>query len=410
MKLAYIAFDKSGRQSNGQIEAATSAEARETLRREGLFVTEMHAHSGDSGNAATTAWSIPGGRGRRLAHVVNMTRQLYVLLKSGTALVQALAALERQASDPAWRVTLSSLRTAVEEGASLSSAMAEHPRYFDPVCRSLVSAGESSGKMEEMLERLATLVRKQVQVRSAIRGAMIYPCLLISVATAVLIVLMTFVMPRFTGMFDTLGAPLPPTTKLVVAISNAMIHYWYAWIVGLVLSVGGSWLWLRSAAGRRAFDVASVRLPVVGKIVTNFATARIARLLGVQLQGHVPLLEALNLTRSATGNTLYAELVRQAEDAATRGQPISITFAQSALMPPTICEAMRSGEATGQMASLLLSIADFLDEENELTVKSLTSILEPVILIVLGIVVGFVAISMFLPMFDLAGMAGGGGP
>src|SRR6185295_4197916 len=213
-----------------------------------------------------------------------------------------------------------------------------------------------------------------------------------SVAVIVLIVMLTFVLPRFTGMFQTLGAPLPPTTKIVVAASDLMRNYWYILLIVIAGASVGGWFWLGNPKGRYAMDVAVVRVPVFGKLVRNFATARIARLLGVQLEGHVPLLEALALTRHAAGNALYAELVERAEEAATRGQPISTTFAESNLMPPTICEAMRSGEATGQMATLLLNIADFLDDENELTIKSLTSIIEPLILIVLGVVVGFVAV------------------
>ena len=413
MRLAYVAFDRAGAQVASALEASSAVEARESLRRQGLFVTEIAPidEDGDAPRAthpASSRWSLPGGRNRRLRQLTGFTRQLHVLVMSGTPLVQALAALERQAGDADWRDVLAGVRTRVEEGSSLSAAMLHYPKYFDPVCRSLIAAGESSGKLEPMLDRLAKLARKQLHVRNAIRGAMIYPCLLSFVAVAVFVVLMTFVLPRFADMFQTLGAPLPPTTRFVMGVGEAFRAYWWAVLTGILGAGTGAVLWLRSPAGRRTFDSVVLRLPVFGAILCNFATARIARLLGVQLEGKVPLLEALALTRQAAGNCVFADLVERAEQAATKGQAISASFAESRLMPPTITEALRSGEATGQMATLLVSIADFLDEENDTTVRSLTTIIEPLILIVMGLCVGFVAVSMFLPMFDLTSMTGQG--
>jgi type II secretory pathway component PulF len=412
VRLAYVAFDRAGAQVANAIDAPSEAEARESLRRQGLFVTELAPiEDGDASRGAHVtprAWSLPGGRGRRLRQLTGFTRQLHVLVMSGTPLVQSLAALERQAADADWRDVLGGIRTRVEEGSSLSAAMQHHPKYFDPVCRSLIAAGESSGKLEEMLERLAKLTRKQLHVRNAIRGAMIYPCLLTVVAAVVFVVLMTFVLPRFAEMFGTLGAPLPPTTRFVMAAGDAFRACWWAALIGLLVAATGAALWLRTPAGRRAFDAAVLRLPVFGAILCNFATARVARLLGVQLEGRVPLLEALALTRQAAGNVVFAGLVERAEHAATKGQAISASFAESRLIPPTITEALRSGEATGQMATLLVSIADFLDEENDTTVRTLTTIIEPMILIVMGLCVGVVAVSMFLPLFDLTSIAGTG--
>ncbi len=426
MKLAYVAFDRAGQRLAGAVDAASEVEARDALRRQGLFVTEVKTAPSNAPTSASPTvtpageepapaapaargWALPPGRNRRLRNVASFTRQLHVLVVSGTPLVQALAALERQAGDADWREVVCAIRDAVEEGSALSAAMEQHPRYFDDVCRSLIAAGESSGQLEPMLDRLAKLVRKQLQVRNSVRGAMIYPCLLICVAAAVMSVLLTFVLPRFVSMFETLGTPLPPTTKAVMAVSAVVRGYWWALILGAGAAVAGLSAWLRSPSGRAAFDVAVLRAPVFGSIVKNFATARIARLLGVQLEGKVPLLEALRLTRLAAGNAQFARLVERAEEAATRGQAMSVSFAESRLIPPMITEAIRSGEATGQVHTLLLSIADFLDEENDVTVRSLTSIIEPVILIVMGVAVGFVAVSMFLPLFDLASMASEGG-
>jgi type IV pilus assembly protein PilC len=285
--------------------------------------------------------------------------------------------------------------------------MADHPRAFDAVARSLISAGESGGSFAVMLDRLAVLSRKQLHVRSAIVGAMIYPSLLIVVAISVLSLMLLFVLPRFAGLFETLDVELPPMTLILMACSDFLRSYWWALPLALGGAVFGMRSWLRTDGGRRTLDALMLKLPAVGSIVRSFAVARIARVLGVLLAGKVPLLEALGLARQTVSNFRYVELVTRAEEAVTRGSNVSTVFASTDLVSPALCEAIRAGEQSGQMGPLLLNIADFLDEENEVVVKSLTSILEPIILIVLGVVVGLVALSMFLPLFDLTAAANG---
>ena len=238
---------------------------------------------------------------------------------------------------------------------------------------------------------------------------MVYPCLLIAISVVVMVILLTFVLPRFATMFETLGSPLPPTTKVVMAASAVLRGYWWALLLGAGGIACGIRYWARTVAGQRRVHQFLLTAPVLGNITRSFCTARVARLLGIQMESKVALLAALKLTRQASGNVFFKELILSAEDAATRGQPISAAFAGSDLMTPAIVEAVRSGEQTGQMATLLVSIADFLDEENEVVIRSLTSIIEPLILVVLGVLVGFVALSMFLPLFDLTSTTSGGG-
>ena len=411
MKFLYQAFDAAGKSVAEKVEAADSNEAMETLRRQGLYVTEIRPAPADG---AAVGYTGPGAgrgrmsRGRLLKNLAMFTRQLSVLMTSGTPLVQALGALERQTADKAWRGVIGSLRVKVEEGATLSAAMEFHPGAFDPVCRSLISAGESGGSFDQMLDRLATLTRRQLHVRNAVIGALIYPALLIAVAVAVLTTMLLFVLPRFETLFDTLDVALPPTTQLLMAASDFLRSYW--WTVPLAAAALGAAAraWLRSEGGRRSVDTLLLRLPAVGPIVKNFAVARIARVLGVLINGRVPLLEALALARTTARNVNYVELVARAEEAVTRGSTMSSAFAVGGLVSPSLCEAIKSGEQSGQMGPLLLSIADFLDEDNEVVLKSLTSIMEPAILIVLGVLVGFVALSMFMPLFDLTAMTQGG--
>lgn len=410
MKLKYEAIDSQGKSVADSVEAADAAEAIEQLRGKGLFVTTIAEASAGGGSGAESAGGSASWRGggrklsgtKRLKNLAMFTRQLSVLVSSGTPLVQAIASLERQAKEKPWRDVLAALRNKVEEGATLSEAMAQQPQVFDPVCRSLIAAGESGGSFDTMLDRLAQMTRKQMQVRSAVVGAMVYPCLLIVIAMGVLALMLLFVLPRFMGLFQQLDAELPPTTKVLVALSEALRSYW--WMIPIV--AGGAFFgirtWLNTNTGRIAVDTIVLKLPMAGAIVRSFAVARITRVLGVLMAGRVPMLEALALARQTAKNVRYVALVARAEEAVTRGSTISAAFAEAEdLVTPSICEAIRSGEQSGQMGALLLNIADFLDEDNEVVVKSLTSILEPLILIALGLVVGFVALSMFMPLFDL---------
>ena len=403
MKLAYQAYDISGKAVAGTIDAADAAEAGEALRRQGLFVTETRP-----ADQLTPGGGQRGGRrrsklsaGRRLKQLAMFTRQLSVLVASGTPLVQSLAALERQTKDAAWREIVASVRRKVEEGSTLAQAMEDHADVFDAVCRSLVAAGESGGGFETLLDRLAVMTKKQLQIRGAVIGALIYPCLLICVAIGVLALMLLFVVPRFADLFGSLGVALPPTTQFLLAASNALKSYWWALPLLLGGSAFGVKTWFTSPAGRRTIDALVLKLPVAGPMLQNFAVARIARVLGVLVMGKVPLLDALVLSRQTVRNTQYVDLMGRAEESVTRGATVSSVFAATDLVSPALCEAIRSGETSGQMGPLLLNIADFLDEENEVVVKSLTSIIEPVILVGLGLVVGFVALSLFLPLFDL---------
>ena len=407
MKLAYRAFDTAGRSVSDTIEAANSTEAADKLRRQGLYATQITQASAAS--AAPSAGKprkkkrSPGGT-RRLKNLAVFSRQLHMLVSSGTPIVEALRALEKQNKAGPWRDVLSGIRERVEEGDSLSEAMRQYHECFDSVSLSLISVGESGGMLPEMLKRQAELTRKRLKVRSSIVGAMIYPALLITVALGVLGVMFVFVIPRFSELFKTLDVPLPGSTKALIWFSNVCKSYWWAMALAVVGMATAAKLWLRTPKGRRFLDTLVLRLPKFGKIVRNFATARLARLLGVLLGSHVPLLEALALTQRSMGNVHYCELVGKAEDAVTHGEPLSSAFADEKLIEPSVYQAVHNGEQSGRVGDVLTNIADFLDEENDVVVRTLTSIIEPVILIILGGLVALVALSMFMPMFDLTAM------
>lgn len=406
MKLAYRAFDNTGRPMADTLEAANIAEATESLRRRGLFVTEI-AEEGAGGAPKVKAEArkknkSPGGK--QMKNLALFSRQLHMLVASGTPLVEALTSLERQSKDVKWRSVIVAVRERVEEGVSLSDAMSAYPQAFDAVCLSLVSVGESGGLLPEMLDRISVLTRKRLQVRSSVIGAMIYPILLLTVAGSVLGMMFVFVIPRFATLFQTLDVPLPGSTKALIGISNFCKVYWWALLLGIGGAVAGARAWLSTTAGTRAWHTALLRTPKLGTIVRSFGTARIARLLGVLLDSHVPLLDALNLVGRAMSNVHYAEMIATAEDAVTHGEPLSAAFTDEKLIDSSVYQAVHSGEQAGRVGAVLTSVADYLDEDNDVVVRSLTTLIEPLILIFMGGIVALVAMSMFMPMFDLTAM------
>lgn len=405
MSYAYIAYDRSGKESRGKIDAPSEAEAADRLRHQGLFVTEIKAEGGAGG--ATVARG-RGRRGGRLKNLSIVSRQMAVLLGSGTPVVGALTALELQLEDPRWRAVMGDVRARVEEGSTLADAMGAHPHHFDAIARSLVAAGEAGGNLDKMMDRLATLTRQQLHVRNSLAGAMVYPSLLIVVALSVLMVMILLVLPKFAGLFESMDMPLPFTTEALLAVSNVIRGYWWI-VVPVVLACGaGLVVGLKTPRGVAMLHTLAVRAPQVGRLTRSFATARVTRILGVLLESRVPMLDALRLTSQAAGNRHYVALMERVQEGVTRGEPVSVALSASALVTPSVCEAIRNGERSGRLSMSLLTVADFLDQDNDVLVKSLTSIFEPVILLVLGLVVGIVAMSLFVPLFDLTSMTQGG--
>ncbi|XAL98857.1 type II secretion system F family protein [Phycisphaeraceae bacterium D3-23] len=410
MKLAYQAVNQSGTPVSAVLEAGSIEEASDALRAKGLFVTEILPES-EAGPAAKSASGSPGWSGsktKKLRHVAMFSRQLQVLVATGTPLADAIAALQRQTRDAVFSQVIADIQARVEEGAALSDALMLHPEYFDQVYRNVVLAGESSGSLDTMLDRLASLSRKQAQLRTQLVGAMVYPAVLIFISIAVTVIMLTLVMPRFTGLFETLDTPLPATTKGLMWVSGLLRAYWWAGLIALAAGIFGTMAWSKTPAGKAKIDLAMVRLPKVSQLTRSFATAKIARLMGVLVECNVSLLEAIELSRYATGNTVYTKLMEDAQETVVRGELASSAFSDDTLIDPAFYEAVRNGEQSGKLGPLLLTIADFLDEDNEVRLRSATGLIEPLILVVLGVVVGGIAISMFLPLFDLTSSAGGG--
>ena len=408
MKLAYRAFDKTGREVVDVIDAPGPAEATEQLHRKDLFVADITPTDAPE-RASSVEGRPPRGRSKRLRLLAMFTRQLYVLVRTGTPLAAGLGALQRQSRNVAWQGVIADVRKRLEQGVPLSTAMESHPACFDTVYRNMVSAGESSGKLPTVLDRLADLTRKRLHIRSTLRAAMTYPALLIFVSLGVMVTMMFAVIPKFAELFEALDVPLPPSTAVIVSLSEWLQSFWWIVLVALIAGGVGTSRYLRTPAGQRWLDTVLLKIPQVGFLIRSFTTAKIARLLGVLLDSHLDIMEALRLTRGAVTNCHYVRLIDRAEKAVVSGETISSAFEDTDLISPSVYEALRSGEQSGQVSALLLDMADFMDEENETRLKSLTTLIEPVILIIMGVVVAFVALSIFMPLFDLGGMTGAGG-
>lgn len=365
-------------------------------------------HHLPEGATASPAGKPPAlSRGQRLRLTATLSRQLQVLVATGTPLSQALHAVERTTRHAGFQSVIARLRHDVEEGTPLSVSM-RATGVFDRVAVALVAAAETSGNMTVMLARLAELSRRQLRLRSAVSSALVYPCMLMTLGGAVLLTMLLFVLPRFEGLFASLDTPLPATTQVVMWASTALREHWLAGLAGLGLLAAAAVVAGRRPGLRDRVDTLVLRMPKLGDLARSLACARVARMLGTLLESKVPLLESLSLTREGTLSTGYARLLARAEDAVSRGEPLSSVFDSSDLIVAPVQEAVRNGEMSGQLGAPLCQLADFLDEENDQLVKTLTGLLEPTILIVLGLIVGFIAVSIFLPMFDLITAAQGG--
>ncbi|MEM8756335.1 MAG: type II secretion system F family protein [Planctomycetota bacterium] len=407
MNYSYRAFRADGTVQSGSVSAASTAEAEQQVRDLGLFPDTLEREGGGSAAGVRSAQRGLVRQGR-LKWLGGFTRQLSVLSAGGTQLVDALVAIERQTADPTWSAVVRDVRERVEHGESLAEAMLAHPRVFDGVYRSMISAGESGGDMREILQRLSNITRAQQVTRAAITGAMVYPALLLTVCFGVLVGLVLKVLPRFEALFETLNAPLPPSTAMLMSTAS-LIEENAIWLgLSLLVIVGGAAFGARTQAGRRFTDRCAVGLPVIGTAVRSFKCARFARITGVLLHANVPLLDTLTIARESAGNSFYEDTIDDVRSAVERGESMSDVLRASDLFDQTLTETVRNGEQSGRIGDVLVTLADMMDEDNAQVLRTLTGILEPVILSLLGVVVGGVAISLFLPLFDLTASTGAG--
>ena len=403
MNLAYKAVDKSGQRISTVIEAPNVRDAISRLRGEGLFVTEIEEAKGRGGTTTSASMSKATGATTKmpLKTLVLFTRQLHVLLASGSAIVPALKAIVRQFQKPEHVALVNSCVADLEEGLSLSEALQKYPRVFNTTYTAIVAAGEASAMLPQMLERLALMLTKRKAVANKVLGATAYPALLMVMSGSIVLVMLFFVIPRFGEMFTSLDVPLPGSTKFLLGLADVLVGYWWIFALLPTCFAGLIYMAFNTAAGRQWVSTNYTRVPLLGRLASRLIQGSFLRTFGSLVGCRVGVLEALELSRGVTANRSFQRLFDGLDEAVTSGRVMSDTMEESGLFAPFICQAIRTGEESGTIGEALIFSADIMDEENTALIETVTKLIEPAVLIVMGAVVGGVAVSLFMPMFDM---------
>lgn len=406
---AYKGLDARGKAVSGVREAETPRTLRQVLRREGIFVTD------------TNEARVKVVKGKGLSKEVDfksyfdrvkpqdiavLTRQLATLLKAGIPLSECLQALTEQATSEKLRRTLSDVRAKVNEGTSLGDALEQHGKLFPDLYVNMVRAGETAGNLEHVLKRLAEFMDGQVRLRAKISSALMYPAVMAVVGIGITAMLMVVVVPKITQIFADMGKALPWNTRLLIWTSDITGNYW--WLIGAlgIASYFAFRWWKNRPAGRSLLDRIWLRLWVVGPLVRMVAISRFARTLGTMLAAGVPLLRTLEIVRSILGNTVLMKVIDTARDAIREGESIADPLAKSGQFPPVVTRMIAVGERSGQLESMLETVADAYEMEVELRIQRLTTLMEPLMILLMGGIVGFIVMSILLPILDMNEMVG----
>ncbi len=399
MQYAVEAMRTDGSTVTELIEAGDRQSAVETLREKGLIPLKLDERP-DGRGARPRARS----RGPRLTvgDRILLTRQLKMLLEAGAPLVPALEAAEYQNARPAVQAVLGRIRERVEQGDSLSAALEPEGQHFDRVFRSMVAAGEATASLPQVFARLSYLAEQQRQARKMVVGALIYPAVLTVLLTIVVLVLLFFVVPRFNILFTTLHSPLPATTKLLFGLSTMLKQTWAYILAGIAAVAVGAVVVFHLPAARTWFDRAVLTVPLVGPLAARAVLASVLRVWAATLRCHVPLLESIRLSREAVRNAVFRGMIERVEEAVSSGGRMGQALAESGLVDPVVVSALRTGEENGRLAEAVDFVSSWLDEDNTNSIHNLTRLAEPLLLAVMGLIVGFVAMALFVPLFDLA--------
>lgn len=401
MQFVFEAMQSDGRTVVDRLEAGGRTEAVAALRERGLIVLRLDEQV-VAAKAATAAWLNRWSQGITLRDTVLLTRQLQMLLEAGCPLVPALVAAESQTNKPLMRAILHRVRIRVEEGESLSAALADERRHFDPVFLSMVAAGEATATLPKVFGRLAALAQQQQQARRMLTGALLYPAVLCVMLAAVMLVLLFFVVPRFRTLFLSLNSPLPPTTLLLFDLSRWLATWWPAVATAVVLLGFGVVLALHLPRTRTALDGLLLRLPLVGRVLARLTLAKVLRVWAAMLRSHVPLLETIDQSREAVRNARFLRMLEDVKESVSSGGRVGQALHDAQLADPIVVSAIRTGEENGRLSEAIDFVSGWVDEDNATLLQSLTRLAEPLLLALMGVVVGFVAMSLFLPLFDLA--------
>jgi type IV pilus assembly protein PilC len=397
---SYVARDSAtGREVRSSVDASSESNAVAALLNRNLMVVSIQEKIGKKG--VTSGGKVP------LSDLVMFTRQLATMIDAGLAMVQSLQALAEQTENKVTRDIIKDITTRVEGGDSFSDALQKHPKVFNRLYFSMVSAGEKGGLLAEILARLATYLENTARLRKKVKSAMMYPTVVTIVAIGITIFLLVKVVPVFGDIFSSLGGHLPTPTMYLIKISNLLQHYFFYFILGGGAIVGGWLYYIKTPAGRAFWDAKRIKLPIFGAIAHKICLARFARTLASLIRAGVPILDVLAIVQNTVGNVVMENAVKAAATDIERGEGISNALAKHPVFPTMIIRMMTAGEQTGKIDAMLERVADFLDEEIENTLSGLTSLIEPLLIVFLGVVVGGIVICMFLPIFKLSDLVSG---
>ena len=334
------------------------------------------------------------------------TRQFATMINAGLPLVQCLNILGQQSDNPTFKRVTLEVMASVEQGSTLAEAMAKHPQVFNKLYVNMVSAGEAGGVLDTIFQRLAVYLEKAEALKRKVKGAMTYPAIVLIVAGGATTFMLLFIIPTFAQMFADFGGELPLPTKIVLAMSNFLKHWWWLMLGVAIGGVTGAKAYYRTPAGRVVLDRFFLRIPIMGSIIRRAAVARFTRTLGTLISSGVPILEGLDITARTAGNAVVEAAILQTRTSISEGNTIAEPLRACAVFPPMVVQMIGVGEQTGALDEMLAKIADFYDEEVDAAVEQLTSVIEPVMIVVMGVVVGGMLVAMYLPMFKLVTVIG----
>ena len=386
----WTGLDRNKREVRGEVRAPSEAVVANNLRRQGIRVTKIKRQT------------LRGGRSISQKDITFFTRQLATMLKAGVPMLQAFDIVARGHSNARFARLMMQIKNKIETGSSLSQAFREHPAHFDDLYCNLVHAGETSGTIDAILDRLAVYLEKILAIKSKIKSALFYPISVMVVAVVVVWVIMVWVIPSFKQVFTSFGADLPAPTLMVIAISDFVVAWW--WLVFLVIVgsiVGALALYRRSSAFRFGFDRFLLKFPIIGSIVQKATIARWTRTLATMFTAGVPLVESLDAVAGASGNAVYAAATKRIQTDVSTGVSLTNAMASTDIFPTMVLQMTQIGEESGSLDGMLGKVADFYEREVDDAVAALSSLLEPVIIVFLGVVIGGLVVAMYLPIFKL---------
>jgi len=382
--------DRSGKLIRGEMRAGGKASVNATLRRQGITVVNVKEQKFSSGKKI------------KEKDIAIFTRQLATMMKAGVPLLQAFDISAKGNANPTMSKLLQDIRADVETGSSLSTAFRKHPLHFDALFCNLIAAGEQAGILEDLLDRLAIYKEKTLALKSKIKSAMFYPVAVIIVAVVIVSVIMVFVIPAFKDVFTSFGADLPAPTLMVMAISDFMRSYWYI----LFGAIGGGiyfllQAWRRSPEMQKSIDRSLLKVPVFGEIIRKATIARWTRTLGTMFAAGVPLVEALDSVGGASGNAVYTEATKRIQSQVSTGTSLTVAMQEAGVFPPLVTQLVSIGEESGSLEHMLSKVADFFEAEVDDAVAAMSSLIEPILIVFLGVIIGGIVIAMYLPIFKM---------